>query len=137
MLAQIIPVHVEKELPTNTPPNSRVPWPFAVACCLYYLLAYRGLANAAPILAKLHEGLGTALPLPTRLLMAGYSWLLPLCFGGAVILTIFKQFVPLEKPHLRAVNLILIFLGVVLPSLVIFVFYLPLFDLIWKLQSAR
>ncbi len=137
MLAQIIPVRIEKELPTNTPTNSRVPWPFAVACCLYYLLAYRSLASATPIFGKLHEGLGPALPLPTRLLMAGYSWLFPLCFGGAVILTIFKQFVPLEKPHLRVANLIRIFVGVVFPPLAILVFYLPLCELIWKLQSAR
>ena len=137
MLAQIFPVHIEKELPPSTPPNSRVPWPYAVACCLYYLLTYRGLATAAPTFGKLFEGLGVALPLPTRLVIAGYSWLFPLCFGGAVILTIFKQFVPLNKPRLRVVNLILIFVGVAFPLLVLLAFYLPLFELTWKLQSAR
>jgi hypothetical protein len=127
----------EKDSPANAPSKSRVPWPVAVACCLYYLIAYRVLAQVAPIFAKLHEGLGVALPLPTRLLLASYSWVFPLFFLGAVSLTIAKQFVPLNKLRLRIANLILIFVGVVFPSLVIFVFYLPLFVLIWKLHFVR
>ena len=127
----------EKDLPPNAPQKSRVPWLYAVACCLYYLLIYRGFALATPIFAKLHEGLGIEIPFPTRLLMATYRWAYPVLFLGAVVLTIVKQFVPLEKLRLRVTNLTLIFVGIVFPPLVIVTFYLPLWILIWKLKAAR
>ncbi len=137
MHSQIIPVHIEKELAPNRPPNARVPWPYAVACCLYYFLAYRGLASATPIFAKLFEGLGMALPLPTRLLMASYSWLFPVLFVGAAILTIAKQFMQLSKLRLRVANLFLIVVGVAFAPLVVLVLYLPLFILIHRLHAAK
>ena len=137
MFAQIIPVHIEKELSPNPPPNSLPRWLFALARCSYYLLAYGCLALATPSFVKLFEGLGVDLPLPTRFLMATYSWLFPLFFVGAVILTIAKQFVSLDKVRLRIANLILIFVGVVFAPLVIFVLYLPLLDLVHKLHSTR
>jgi hypothetical protein len=127
----------EKDSPPNAPLKSRVPWPYAVACCLYYLLIYRWFALATPIFAKLREGLGIVIPLPTRLLMATYRWVYPVLFVGAAALTIVKQFVPLEKPRLRITNLFLIFAGIVFPPLVVLAWYWPLFDLIWKLKAAR
>ena len=134
MFAQIIPGHIEKESPPNTPLHWRLRWPFAVACCLYFLLAYLFLATATPTFAKLFEGLSVDLPLPTRFLMASHSWLFPLIFVGAVLLTVFKEFVPLDKFRLRVANLILIFIGLAFPALVILAMYLPLFELIWKLN---
>ncbi|HEX8836483.1 MAG TPA: hypothetical protein VF748_06085 [Candidatus Acidoferrum sp.] len=126
----------EKNLPFNAPPTSRVPWPFAIACCLYYFFAYRGLVRGTSIFAKLFDGLGVAIPFPTRLLIATYWWVYPLIFLGAVILTIFKQFVSLGELRLRIANLFLIFAGVVFPVLVVLIVYLPLFVLIWKLKHA-
>jgi hypothetical protein len=137
MLAHIIPVQTGKELPANKPPNSRIPWPFALACCLYYLFVYRGLATAIPVFVKLFDGLGVVLPLPTRLLMATYSWLFPVLFLGAVILTIAKQIVILETIRLRIANLFLILVGVVFVPLVLLVMYSPLFVLMWKLHSIK
>ena len=137
MFAQIIPGHIEKESPPNTPLHWRLRWPFAVACCLYFLLAYLFLATATPTFAKLFEGLSVDLPLPTRLLMKSYSWLFPVFFVGAVILTIAKQIVPLDKSRLRIANLILIFVGVVFLPLVILDFYLPWLVLVYKLHSMR
>jgi hypothetical protein len=137
MLAQIIPVHIEKELPQNTPPNLRVPWPYAVACCLYYLLAYRGLASATSVFAELFKGLGLMPPLPTRLLVANYSWFFPILFVGALMLTIAKQFIPFSTLRLRVVNLFLIVVAVVFPSLVALTWYLPLFILVYKLHVAK
>lgn len=126
----------QKESPQNSRLKSRVPWPFAIACCVYYLLAYRGLAAAAPIFAKLFEGLGVEIPFPTRLMMNAYWWIFPVIFLGAVTLTIVKQFRPLEKLRLRIANLFLIFAGVVFPMLAVLGFYLPLFVLIWRLKHA-
>jgi hypothetical protein len=137
MHSQSIPTYERKQFPPNTPSKLYVSWLFALVCCLYYLLAYLGLASATPIFAKMFEGLEVALPLPTRLLMASYSWLFPVFFVGAVILTIAKQFVPLEKRPLRLANLFLIVVGVAFAPLVVFTLYLPLLDLIWKLHFAK
>lgn len=106
-----------------------------MVCCLYYIFVYLCLASAAPTFARLFEGLGVALPLPTRFLMASYSWLFPVWFVGSVILTISKQFVSLDK--LRVVNLFLIVVGVALPLLVVLTLYLPSLDLMWKLLFAK
>jgi type II secretory pathway component PulF len=126
----------EEKPPTRMRLNPRVPWPYAVACSLYFLFAYRGAATAIPIFAKLFDGLGVDLPLPTRFLMATYGWLLPLFFLGAVVLTIVKQFVRLDELHLHFTNLVLIFVAVVFVPLIVFAVYLPLFELIWKLLST-
>jgi len=108
-----------------------------VISCLYYFLAYGTLARAVPIFGKLFPGLGVPLPLLTRLLMASYSWLFPVLCIGAVILTIARQFVQLGKLQLRIVNLMHVVIGIIFPSLVIIVLYLPLFDLIRKLSLAH
>lgn len=127
----------DKGLPPNSRPKSRVPWPFAIACCVYYLLAYRGLVAATPTFAKLFEGLGVEIPFPTCFMMTTFRWIYPLIFLGAVNLTIIKQFVLLEKLCLRIANLFLIFAGVVFPILAVLVFYLPLFVLIWRLKHLN
>jgi hypothetical protein len=136
MNALIVPVNFEKEELGRTPP-SRVSWPFAVACCLYYLFAYRGLTLTVPIFGELFTGLGVVPPLPTRLLLANHSWIFPLCFCGAVVLVIYRQLVPLNRIRLRIANVILVFVGVALAPLVVLTMYLPLFDLMRKLHSAK
>jgi type II secretory pathway component PulF len=127
----------EKKLPRGILSNPRVPWPYAVACSLYYLLAYLALVSAVPSFAKVFEGLGVALPLLTRFLIATYRWLLPLFFVGATALTIVKQCVPLEGLRLRVSNLILIFVGAIFAPLVVLAMYLPLIELIWKLKRMH
>ena len=133
------PIYIagEKRLPTGILSNPRAPWPYAAACCLYYLAAYRGFLSAIPTFAKLFEGLGVALTLPTWFLMATYRWLLPLFFVGATVLTILKQFVPLEGLPRRVSTLVLIFVGAVLVPLIVIALYLPLFELIWKLHNLH
>src|SRR5205085_6415007 len=69
----------EKDLLADAP-KSRVPWAFAISCCVYYLLAGRGLAAAVPVFAKLFHGLGIPIPFPTRFLVASYSWIFPVVF---------------------------------------------------------
>ena len=124
------------------PPNkvlltSRVPWPHAMAFCLYFVLAYGGFATAIPIFAKLFQGLGIELPLLTRFFIATYWWLLPTFFLGAAALTIVRQFALLDGLRLRLTNLILIFVGTILVPLIIIAVYVPLFDLIWKLHHVQ
>jgi len=118
-------------------PKSRFPWPFAISCCVYELLAGRGLAAAAPIFVKLFHGLGIQIPFPTRFLAASDSWIFPVVFLGAVMRTIVKRFAPPDKLRLRIANGVLVFVGVVSPILVVLVFYSPLFVLIRRLQAAR
>ncbi len=123
--------------PSNVWPNSRVPWSFAVACCLYYLLAGRILIKVIPIFATLFDGIGVQLPLATRLLMVSRTWGLPLLFGGATVLTIARQIFPLGKIPRRAANVFLVFVGVALTPLVMVLLYLPLFELILETQAMR
>ena len=130
-------ISADKKPPGKILLNPRVPWPYAIACSLYFLLAYQGFVTALPIFAKLFEGLGVDLPLPTRILMATYWWLFPVFFLGAAVLTIVKQFVRLDELLLRFTNLILIFVGAVLVPLIVIAVYLPLFELTWKLQHVH
>jgi hypothetical protein len=69
--------------------------------------------------------------------MVTYTWVDPVLFVGAAILTLVKQFVPLDGRHLRMANFILIFLGIVFAPLSVLVLYWPLLELIWRLQSAK
>jgi len=133
MQALIVPVYGERE----SSANSRVPWLYAVALCLYYLFAYYGLVRATPIFSQMLNGIGVELPLPTRLLMMTYWWVFPIVFIGGVIVTIAKQIVPFNKRHLRAANALLIFVGVVFPSVVVLTWYLPLFVLIHRLSQSH
>jgi hypothetical protein len=137
MRAQSIPAYDGNQFPASTTPRSRYAWPFALACCLYYFLAYGFLVKAIPIFAGMFAGLEVALPLPTRVLMASYSWLLPVWSVSALILTIAKQLVALDKVRLRAANVSLVVLAGAFVPLVVLVLYLPLLELIWKLFSRK
>ena len=130
-----IPAPHEKEFPANAPRKPWIMWLFALVCCLYYLVAYFELAGAAPIFAKLFKELGVELPLLTRLLMANYSWLFPVLFVGAVILTIAKEFLTVKRLPLRVVNLFLGVVGIGFVPLALLALYMPLFDLIRKLSK--
>jgi type II secretory pathway component PulF len=123
--------------PTATKPNSLGSWAFTVIICFYCFFAWRGFERVIPIFDKLFAGMGVQLPFLTRILLANYSWLLLVLYGGAAILTIARQFLQLSQVQLRIANAILIFMGAVFPPLVIFAMYLPLFELIHKLATAH
>jgi len=122
---------------TSTLLNSRGPWRYAVMCCLYFLVAYRCFLGVIPMFAKLFEGLGVEVPLPTRFLIATFWWLLPAIFLGAAALIIARQFVRLDGLRLRFTNFVLIFVGGVLVPLIVLDLYLPFLDLIWKFHSLK
>jgi hypothetical protein len=117
--------------------KSRLPWPFAIACCIYFLFIYRWLAIITPIFANLHQGLGVDIPLPTRILNAGYWWFYPTFFFGAMALTIVKQFVSFDGVRLRIANIFLIFAAIGFAPVTVMLWYLPLCTLIWKLHWVK
>jgi hypothetical protein len=137
MNAQVLPVYVRGGNERRSGPESRLPWPYAIACCLYFIFIYRALTLATPTFAKMFTELGIVIPLPTLLLIASYRWVYSITFVGAVILTIVKQFVVLRGASLRVANLLIIFVGIVFAPLATLLLYWPLLELTWKLKSMR
>src|SRR5271168_2586264 len=117
--------------------NARPSWPFAVACCVYYLFVFLVLTTATPSFAELFNGLEVPLPWPTYLLIASHSWLFTAWLVATLTLTFARQLVKLEGFLRRLTNFSLVFLGVAFAPLVILTLYLPLFELTWKLHAAR
>lgn len=109
----------------------------AVVGCLYFFWLGIGFIRAIPIFSKLYEGLGVPLPVLTRILLSSHFWFLPFLWIGAAILTLAKKFVEFSGRQLRMIDVGLLFVGVVLPALIVVVLYLPLFVLIEQLKSAH
>ena len=124
-------------LTTGKKPNSVLAWSLTVIGCLYCLWVYLALASAIPIFDKLFSGMGMPLPLLTRIVLGSYFWLLPVLCIVAVTLIVARQFVLSGKVQLHIANVILIFVGAVLPAIVIFAMYLPLIVLTHKLDAAH
>jgi hypothetical protein len=135
-LALVFLAHRE-EPPANARMKSRLSWPFAIACCIYFLFTYGWLAIATPIFSALHQGLGVDIPLPTRILYATCGWLYPTFFTGAIALTIVKQCVTFDGVRLRIANIFLVFAAIGFAPVTVMLWYLPLFTLIWKLHSMK
>jgi hypothetical protein len=124
-------------IPSSATKGSRISWVMAVVGCLYFLWLGVGFIRAIPIFSKLYEGLGVALPVLTRMLLSSHFWLLPIVWISAAILSIAKKFVEFSPRQLRIVDIGLIFVGAVLPALIVVVLYLPLFVLIEQLKAAH
>ena len=133
MSAQIIPIFRTKDGSAN----ARAPWWLTVACCIYFAILCRGLFIFIPIFAQLFVGLGVDLPFPTNILMVTYRWSLPLFYLSASTIAVVKQFVALQGIRLRLADFTLIFAGILVPPLVVFCMYLPLFVLIHRLQGMK
>lgn len=86
---------------------------------------------------ELFKNIGVELPQATRLLIATYSWLYPLLFGGAAALVVAKEFVLRDVRHRLAVTLIIFVAAVFSAGLVQKVLYLPLLDLVQKLNQIK
>jgi type II secretory pathway component PulF len=96
-----------------------------------------GSFQGTPIFRDLYKGLGVDLPLPTKFLLANYAWLYPLFFGGAAILLIVDEFVVREARRRLTATKIIFLASVSSLAVVMFILYLPLFDLILKLNRAK
>ncbi|HEY1471719.1 MAG TPA: hypothetical protein VGF61_21955 [Candidatus Acidoferrum sp.] len=116
--------------PSASPKGSRIPW-FVVVGCLYFVSLGVGFRIVVPMFSKLYPA-GVGLPLPTRILLSSHFWILPILFTGAAVLNIAKRLAHFSRRQLDVVNVALIFIGAVLPVLILWFLYMPLFSLIGK-----
>jgi len=123
--------------PAASPKSGRIPWFMVVVGCLYFVWLAVGFTRAIPYCTKLYGGLGVELPLPTRILLSTNFWSLPIVFIAAAMLTVAKKLAGFSRRQLRVVNIVLIVIGAVLPALLVWFLYLPLFSLIGKLEAAH
>jgi hypothetical protein len=81
------------------------------------------------------SSMGVALPPTTRIVIAGYRWLLPVLFIGATLVVIAKQFLVRD----RWINLSITFITALAMDLIssgiVRALYRPLFDLMEKLSK--
>jgi hypothetical protein len=89
------------------------------------------------VFIKLFGGLGVELPLPTRILLFSHPWFLQIVFIGTAMLTVATRLVEFSPRQTRIINIVFIFVGAVLPALIVWCLYMPLFSLIGKLAGAR
>lgn len=120
-----------------SPKVSRIPWLVVVVSCLYFVWVGFGFTSVLSIFSKLYGSMGVGLPLPTRILLSSRLWLLPLLFTGAAMLTIAIRLVEFSRRQLRIVGVALFLIGAVLPALIVWSLYMPLFALIGKLAGAH
>jgi type II secretory pathway component PulF len=95
------------------------------------------LVRIIPIFANLFQGLGVELPLPTRLLLATYRWLLPLNLAAMIAFDVAIQ-LSARQIHWKLVATGgMILLNMLLASAVQYALYAPLFVVINKLSDAK
>lgn len=136
-----MPPPVDSVLPglpsPSSPEGSHVSWFVVIAGCLYFVSLGVGFEKVIQPFSKLFAGLGVELPLPTRILLSSHSWLLPILFIGAAMLTVAKRLAHFSRRQLHIVNAALILIGLVLPALIMWTLYMPLFALIGRLEGAH
>jgi hypothetical protein len=112
-------------------------WALSGIVSLICLLVGFVLSRTTPVLGDMFKELGVELPLATKFLIANCSWLYPLFFGGLAVLSIAKElWVHATRRRLSASGIILMaaFSSVGLERLIM---YLPMFDLVQKLNQAK
>ena len=116
--------------PSASPKGARISLSVVVGC-VYFISLGVGFTRVIPIFSKLY-GVAIELPLPTRILLSSYFWILPMLFTGAAMLNIAKRLAHFSRRQLHIVNVALIFIGAVLPALIAWYLCLPLFALVGK-----
>jgi len=95
------------------------------------------VAKVVPIFAELFKGLEVELPFATRILVTHYVWISALFVGGAVILPIVTELmIPATRRRL-IISSSAFAASVVSVGLVVFVLYLPVFELARKAGQAK
>jgi hypothetical protein len=74
---------------------------------------------------------------PGILLLPSHFWILPILFTGAAMLNVAKRLAHFSRRQLPIANVALIFIGAVLPALIVWFLHLPLFTLMGKLEGAH
>jgi hypothetical protein len=105
---------------------------FTALCCILALVI---LAESVSEFMQLFIALRVELPLPTRLLIQTFSWVLPFLFIGMATLLIAKEFL-IHETRMRLISTGLMFVVTVAwVGLVYFILNWPLFDLAEKLNN--
>jgi hypothetical protein len=92
------------------------------------------LWRSTGVFVAMFEGLGSELPLATRILVDHRSWIYPGCFGGVVALMIAKELMVRDKRLSTMLTFLMTIATQFLGHWMTTVYYLPLFDLIKKLS---
>jgi type II secretory pathway component PulF len=109
----------------------------AIFAAIGCLTASALLAKAVPIFGELFKGLEVELPFATGILVTHYRWISALFVGGAVILPIVTEFmIPATRRRL-IISSSAFAASVVSVGLVVFVLYLPRFELARKAGQAK
>ena len=112
-------------------------WVATVVVVLFCALSGLYIVRVVPIFATMFQGLGVELPLPTRVLLASYYWLLPLFFVALSVFVVWKE-ISLRELRYKFVVTVTVFLASLsAPGLVILALYAPLFVLIRKLSEVK
>ena len=127
----------ESETPNQFQVGKLFSWVATVVVALFCVLIGIYIVRAIPVFATMFQGLGVELPLPARVLLATYYWLVPLFFIALAVFVIWKE-ISLRELRYRFVVTITVFLASVgIHGLVILVIYQPLFILIKRLNEAK
>jgi len=108
----------------------------AIFASIGYLTA-SVLAKVVPIFAELFKGLEVELPFATKILVAHYRWISALFVGGAVILPMVTEFLVSATRRRLIISSSAFAASVVSVGLVVFVLYLPRFELTRTAGQAK
>ena len=125
------------DIQPNTERGNALALTASVIVALCCLIGYFILVRSTGIFVQMFIGLGVELPRTTRLVIATYSWLFPLIFGGAAIVVIVKEFLLRDVHRRLALTLIIFVLTVSSAAFAAYAMYLPLFDLAQKLSQTK
>lgn len=134
---QVLPAYPATDSTHGRRPNGRIPWPFAVICCGYFLFAGWAAFKMIPIFVTLFAARGLQTPL-LALVLSNYVWVIPVIIAGAVGLTLAKQFVNFRDRYRRLGNLFLVIVAIgFLPMVALataLVLFRPVFGIYGKLS---
>jgi hypothetical protein len=104
-----------------------------------FLCSVLGLVSARLVepFAAVLQGLEVHLPLPTRFMLATYTWFLPLLFTAMAVFVILKEFAARELRRRFSLTARVFLAALITAGFVIFVLYLPLLTLAVRAVKAK
>jgi hypothetical protein len=109
-------------------------WAATTVAVLYF--AWRGLTlfRVTKTFRGMFEGLGAQLPTATRLALEYRVWILCIVFGLPALIVLGKEFIVSNKRTSMMITMLVVIVVLFVADLLITVYYLPLFDLMDKLN---
>jgi hypothetical protein len=111
-----------------------ITWSATLLGCAYSLWSLLSLFRSTASFQNLFISLNVELPLPTRVVLRTYPWSYPVCFGGAAVLLIAKQFYVREKWPSLTTSAIITLLVDIARGWITNALFAPLYVLIEKLH---